>query len=150
MNVTDAAYNTGHDYPGGLPSLAPRMGMSPNTLQNKLNPSQSFHKLTLDEAMKLQVITCDHRILHAMACELGYVCIDGGNFENVSDQALLDLFTEQYAALGEFSGNFRKAFEDGVIDQREREQLSENVYRIKQILSETLSRIDSIYEQGRK
>lgn len=73
MNTKDAAYLTGHNYPGGAPALAARMGMDARKLSRKLNPN-AIHSLTLDEAEVLMALSGDHRILHAMAAELGYVC----------------------------------------------------------------------------
>lgn len=146
MDIIDAAYHTAHDYPGGCASLAPRMGISKNVLQNKVNPSQEFHKLSLAEAMQMQVITGDKRIINAMAEELGGVFVEIGAFLGISDQALLDLFTEQYAALGKFSGDFKDAFADGVITQDERCRLRGDVYKINQVLSEILARIDAYME----
>ena len=70
MNTRDAAYLTGHHYPGGVPALAARMGMDARELSRKLNPNTSA--LSLDEAVVLMALSGDHRILHAMAAELGY------------------------------------------------------------------------------
>lgn len=71
MNTRDAAYLTGHHYPGGVPALAVRMGMDARELSRKLNPNTG--SLGLDEAIVLMTMSGDHRILHAMAEELGYV-----------------------------------------------------------------------------
>lgn len=73
MNTKDAAYLTGHNYPGGVPALAARMGADANELRRKLNPG-SIHGISLDEAEVLMALSGDPRILHAMAAELGYVC----------------------------------------------------------------------------
>jgi len=70
MNTKDAAYLTGHHYPGGIPALAVRMGMDARELSRKLNPNTG--SLGLDEAIVLMVMSGDHRILYAMAGELGY------------------------------------------------------------------------------
>lgn len=67
MNITDAAYQTVHDYPGGSESLAPRIGMSAAVLRNKVNPNNTTHHLTLAEASAIMGVTGDHRILHALA-----------------------------------------------------------------------------------
>lgn len=39
MNVTDAAYVTVHQYPGGSEALTPRLGMSAAVLRGKVNPN---------------------------------------------------------------------------------------------------------------
>lgn len=46
-DVSDAAYLIAHKHPGGVRVLAERMGVSANTLQNKLNPNNTTHHLTL-------------------------------------------------------------------------------------------------------
>ncbi len=71
MNTRDAAYLTGHHYLGGVPALAVRMGMDANDLSRKLNPNTG--NLCLDDAIALMVMSGDHRILHAMAAEVGCV-----------------------------------------------------------------------------
>ena len=70
MNIRDAAYMTGHHYPGGVPALAARMGMDALELTRKLNPNAGA--ISLDEAVVLMTLSGDHRILHAMAVELGH------------------------------------------------------------------------------
>lgn len=50
MNVTDAAYDTVHQYPGGSEALAPRLGMSAAVLRGKVNPNTDRNLLSLQEA----------------------------------------------------------------------------------------------------
>lgn len=73
MNTKDAAYLTGRNYPGGVPALAARMGMDADELNRKLKPGHA-NGISLDEAEVIMALSGDHRILHAMAAELGYVC----------------------------------------------------------------------------
>lgn len=74
QDVLDAAYATAHHYPGGLASLAVRMGMSANTLAHKVNLGNTTHHLTLREAVTMQAMSGNAAILHAMADQLGYTC----------------------------------------------------------------------------
>ena len=50
------------------------MGINPGTLQNKLNPNNTTHHLTLRESQTLQVVANNASILHASAAQLGFVC----------------------------------------------------------------------------
>ena len=82
MNVRDAAYHLVHDYPGGAEALAPRLGKRANSLSAEVtpNPVLGSHgrpaaKLGLLEAMAIMQMANDHRVLHAMAAELGYLNI---------------------------------------------------------------------------
>lgn len=72
QDVADAAYNTVHNYPGGVRAIAARMGMSPNTLTHKVNPNTPTHHLSLREAISVQYFSGNFAILHAMAEELGH------------------------------------------------------------------------------
>lgn len=72
LDVLDAAHLTAQAFPGGVPALAQRMGVSANTLQHKLNPANATHHLTLRETLLLQLVTGDVSVLRAMAKQLGY------------------------------------------------------------------------------
>lgn len=147
MNVQDAAYATAHDYPGGVPALAVRMGVSRNVLQNKLNPSVEYHKLTLDEAMRLQALTGDHRILNAMADQVGYVCIKLPEFEGVADVELLDAYMQIVADAGAFANDFRDALADRAITRQEYELLRDDLHKQQAHELELLARIESLIEE---
>ncbi|MFH7611555.1 hypothetical protein RA272_29150, partial [Pseudomonas syringae pv. tagetis] len=69
MNVTDAAYDTVHQYPGGSEALAPRLGMSAAVLRGKVNPNTDRNLLSLQEADALMARTGDFRILHALCAQ---------------------------------------------------------------------------------
>lgn len=122
-SVTDAAYHTVHDYPGGAPSLAPRIGIaSARVLDNKVNPHSEHHKLTLAEADKLIGITGDLRILQALAAKNNYflVSIPVGL---TSDLCLLETYTDLVKKIGDFSGVFHDALADGVIEAGELDEM---------------------------
>lgn len=70
MSVADAAYHTVHGYPGGAAALQVRMGKS--NLSAEVNPNIPTAKLGLEDAVKVQALSGDHRILLAMCLELGY------------------------------------------------------------------------------
>lgn len=71
MDVVYAACLTAQAHPGGVARLARDMGIKAGTLQHKLNLNNETHQLTLPEAVRLQVITGNFSILHAMAHQLG-------------------------------------------------------------------------------
>ena len=75
LDVADAAYHTAHGYAGGVPALAQRMAMSHNTLSHKVGLNNNTHHLSLREAVTMQEVTGDVRILHSMAGALGYACV---------------------------------------------------------------------------
>lgn len=72
MNVQDAAFNTAHDHePGGAKGLGERMGKA--SLSDEVNPNCRGAKLGLLDAVKMQRLAMDYRILYAMAAELDHM-----------------------------------------------------------------------------
>lgn len=67
MSVSDAAYNVVHDYPGGAAALQLRMGKS--NLSGEVNPNVKTAKLGIEDAVALQILANDYRILYAMAAD---------------------------------------------------------------------------------
>lgn len=147
MNITDAAYAVAHDYPGGTESLAPRIDMSGAILRGKVNPNDASHKLWIMEAQRMQAITGDHRILHAMAEDLGYVCVKLP-ISDASDMELLDSFMSVLKELGDFSSEFQKDWSDGKIDDGEIKRLRKEFYEMQQAGSALMARIEALAEQS--
>lgn len=146
MNIQDVAYNVIHDYPGGVPALAVRLGMSANVLQNKANPSQETHKLTLLEAAKISELTQDTRMADAMASLVGCVLIPMGRFEGISDMALLEVYTGMMAKIGTFSQDLSQSLADGKITKKEIDQLEADMYLVQQAGSELLNRAKQLVQ----
>ncbi|TXH90340.1 MAG: hypothetical protein E6Q78_05200 [Rhodoferax sp.] len=72
MAPLDAAYHTAHQYKGGVHALALSMGVSGNVLQNKVNPNNTTHHLTLAEAVAMMDLADNDAILMSMAAHRGY------------------------------------------------------------------------------
>lgn len=75
MNILDAAYRVGHDSPGGVAALAPRMGIGQAVLNSKLNPNTKTHILSVEEMVRMEVLTGRHDMLMAHAEALGFVAV---------------------------------------------------------------------------
>lgn len=116
MDVLDAAYHTAHDYPGGVPSVAQRMGTSPNTLQHKVSLTNGTHHLSLREAVAMQEVTGDARILHAMAGSLGYACV---SLQVDGEGSTLEQVMHLAQEFGEVLGSVNGAVADGRVTPNE-------------------------------
>lgn len=75
MDLRDVAANVVHDYPGGAPSLAPRMGKNATTLAHELHGTGAA-KLGLLDAEKITLRTGDRRILEAFALNCGCALVE--------------------------------------------------------------------------
>lgn len=69
--VDEAVHMTLHNGKMSSADIAARISCSRQVLINKCNPSNDYHKLTLNQARAMMLATKDLRILHAMAEELG-------------------------------------------------------------------------------
>lgn len=81
MNIEDAAHRVGHESPGGVAALAPRMGMKEAVLNSKINPNTRTHHLTIGEMVRMESLTGRADMLVAHAEALGYVAIPVPNVE---------------------------------------------------------------------
>lgn len=120
-----AAYDTVHGYVDpvtrkrGAVALAPKMGIAPGTLSNKVNVTMD-HQLTLTESIPLQLVSGNFAILYAYNQALGHVsyrlpAVD----ESISDVALLEQYASLHAELGVLATNVRSALRDGRITSEE-------------------------------
>ena len=116
MDVMDAACHTAHSYPGGTAALALRMGVNPNTLAHKVDPSKGTHVLGLKEALMMQKFSGDKRITHAMCAALGGVFIEIGSNEFGSSIAEVSKMISEF---GETITEMQKSASDGVVTPNE-------------------------------
>jgi len=148
QSVTDAAYNTVHDHPGGAPVLAVRLGVaSARVLDNKVNPRSDHHKLTLDEAVKLMVFTGDLQILQAIAERVGHLVMPLPVIDCVSDTALLETYTGLIKEVGEFSATFHDAIADGVMTVAEMKRMRQEMHDFFRAGEELLSRAEQLVDE---
>ena len=82
----------------------------------------------------------DHSIPDVFAAAVGCVLLPIGNFDGISDMALLDAYTKMMVKLGEFSKDFGKSIEDGKITTSEIARLERDMYAMNQAGAELLSR----------
>lgn len=138
MNVIDSAHATVREYPGGSEALAPRMGMSGAVLRNKVNPHNTTHHLSLQEALTMMVLTHDHRVFHAMAAELGYTVTPVAHAsDSVGAGDVLGLVLSGLSAEGDFAAAVRDALADAVITPNELLAIacsSDRVQRVRDML----------------
>lgn len=114
MNVTDAAYATVHDYPGGSEALAPRMGMSAAVLRNKVNPRNDRNYLSIEEADRLIGVTGDPRLIQAFQLNHDELLSPPDSMAS-----LIGLLLSHDAAHGDLSRQIADALADDLVTERE-------------------------------
>lgn len=147
MNVIDAAHKTVKDYPGGAEALGARIDMSPAVLRSKVNPNTTTHHLTLAEADEIMSVSDDHRILHALAAEHGFVLRRAG--EGDQPATVLQSVLAVNAAEGEFDRALHEALADGVITPNELQQLEACGLRQQGLFVMLLQKLNTFAKAGR-
>lgn len=148
MNPRDAFHATVHETPGGCEALAIRLGMSAVILRNKANVNHAHNKPMLDDIDRVMGITGDHRVLHALAQNHGYVCFRMGDDATASDMAVLELVTQVWTTNGEVGAEVNRTLSDGRVDQDEVARVRVAVYRAQQALLEVVARLDGMAEKS--
>ena len=146
MNISDAFYQTVHGAPGGCEALAVRLGMSSAILRNKANVNSVTNKPMLDDADRIMGITGDHRILHALAMNHGYVCVEVQASATASDMAVLEMITQVWSANGDVGAEVNRALADGRVEPHEIALIRAAVYRTQRALEEMLARLAGMAE----
>lgn len=145
MNVTDAAYDTVHQYPGGSEALAPRMGMSAATLRGKVNPNTDRNLLSLQEADTLLGRTGDYRILHALCAEHGFIAqrVDAPHSGN-----LITALLSAAAAKGDLAELVSEAMADNRITPNEADAISRACQQVMAALVQVSQHAEAAAERG--
>lgn len=149
MDIFDAAYRVAHDFksgqrPDGAVGLAVKMGVSPGTFLNEVNPGQETHKLGLGRAVQMSLAANDFRILQAFADTCGFLAIPKPDLSDVSDQALLDLWLARDAAAGRFAETVGKAIADGAISAAEFAEIKATAFRYAAAVLEIVARLEGL------
>ena len=118
MDLRDVAANVVHDYPGGAPSLAPRIGKNATTLAHELNGTGAA-KLGLLDAEKITLRAGDLRILEAFALNCGQMLVPlPETMQQGGDDCMLQL-AEAAREFGEFCKEVAGDLADGKISDNE-------------------------------
>lgn len=145
MNVTDAAYDTVHQYRGGSEALAPRMGISAATLRGKVNPNTDRNLLSLQEADTLMGKSGDYRILHALAANHGFVI---QRVEAPVSGSVITALLAAAAAKGELAEVVAKSMEDSRISANESDRISRGVMQVIAALVQVSQHAEAAAERG--
>lgn len=135
VDVEVAAWSLVHDFPGGAPALGAMAGIDGTLLSNKVNPNNDRNHLMLKEAVRIQVASGDHRILHAMADNLGELCVP---LPAVNDEDLMKATLRSVRAFGVMMGETERALSDARVTPNE-------LKRIQAAMLESVAHVTALY-----
>jgi hypothetical protein len=145
--LDQAKYAVVHDFPGGAARLGPLTGIHPTTLCNNVNPGQENHHLTVDEAIRVQTVAGDYRILYAESSLLNHISVPLGDYRLMSDAALLDVYTKFHAEVGEAAVALNSALSDGRVSRREANDFRREMFEVFQAGLELCNRLEGIVDE---
>ncbi len=152
--LQQAAWLTVHEFrghgpgtPSGARALAAATGKSAGTISNEVNPDVLTHKLGLEDATLYQLLSHDHRMLHAQAATLHEVCVPLPDFSRVSDVELLTAYADWQAFIGQTCGAVRDALADHRIERHEVEEIRQRGNKHVQRFFEFMSRLEALIDE---
>ena len=116
-----AVYDIVHNSELPAKAIASRIGTNHQVLINKANPQCETHKLTLREAISIQLITGRSNILRAMQTELGIAK------DESPKESLLEALLVASGEHGDVVNCIKDALADGRFTPREREQCQQEI-----------------------
>lgn len=145
MDVHEAFRRVVHDY--DVAKMAAKLGMPVGTLYNKANLNESsVHKPSLRDALLVQVISGDTRIVEAMAHCLGGVFVKLPTAQGISDVALLEMVADISIMNGRFHGELKAALEDGKFTKDEHQAIHQRALTYITAIIATVNRIEGMVD----
>lgn len=147
MSLQDHLYRIAHDYPGAVPALAARMGRNPTVLMHKLNPNNTTHLLSINEAEQIIDLTdSNFATAQLFAAKCSAVVVQIAECHG-SDVELLDAFMDVVKELGAMSAEFQRDWADGRITPAEFRRLTKEAARLQATVLGFMARVEQLVDQ---
>lgn len=128
MNQTDALYKVARKYPGGLETLAVRMGMSVNVLRNKLAPGIDTHYPSFEEVAAIVEFLLEAKVadallpVHAFNWRLGLISMAIPSTAHLSCDEIGQQVCRVMKEFGDVAASISDSLADNKITVRERDR----------------------------
>ncbi|UTW01201.1 phage regulatory CII family protein [Marinomonas rhizomae] len=120
-HIDQAIYDTVHNSDLSAKQIAPLLGTGHQVLLNKANPQSETHKMTLREAVAIQLVTGNHAIYRAMGMELSIKA------KQAAPLGILESVLKAGKEHGDVLTVIHKSMEDGRLSMREQEQCQREI-----------------------
>jgi hypothetical protein len=120
-HIDQAIYDTVHGSTKAAKQISSLMAMSHQVLINKANPQNETHKITLREAVTIQLITGNQSIYRAMGTELAL------NEEGFQPVGIMESALKAGKEHGDVISSIYEALEDGKMTMREQEKCQREI-----------------------
>lgn len=139
-NLDIVVHETAHAARGGVEGLAMRMGVRAQTLRNKVNGNEEFHRLSLREAIAIMQDTNNTRILECVAAMFGLV-VEPKAVKPIGN--IVAAILESDAEHGDVNRVIRDALIDGRLTQREKARVFQEIREARVALDVLEAEVDA-------
>lgn len=146
--IADALFHLVHDYPGGAPALAPRMGIAASTLLSMANPNTTSHEWPLKRFTQAMVFAKDVRPLESMCAEFGGVFVSMGQFGDIPQRRVLKEAQRLSKEFGDVHVKLAEILKDGRVRPREAAQLRREILEVQQAAAALMRAVEQICEKN--
>jgi hypothetical protein len=146
VNTKDAIYVAVHDYPGGAEALAPRIGVSANTLRHMADPTKQSHGWSL-RRFDLLTKFAGTRPLEALCREHGGLFVPMGEFADGAHDKLLKRMHVLAKEFGDVPRTVEQALKrDGQISANEMKKIERELAEMVAAGASLLAVVRQIHE----
>jgi hypothetical protein len=146
MPIEQAAYNTVHEAHSGAKTVASAVGLSYQTLLNKVNPKTLTHHLTLKEAVDVMHATNDTRLLDALANEFDGMFVPLPALSSGVPPNLMSDIAQMSSEFGALIKEVADDLSDGKISENEWSRIDNEAARLREALSLLMRDLRRLYE----
>jgi len=115
MALSRTAYHLARRYKGGIRAVAGLMDMSEDTLEKKLNPNCTTHKLHADEAEAMSFLTGDPALAIELARSVDMICVPAPGINAEGVEQLVLGFSRIGLEFSQLVAQFNDAIKDNTI-----------------------------------
>lgn len=135
MSLQHIIYRVSHGFPGGVVGLSDLMGKNDRVMNQKINPNNNTHFLTLEEVETIADFTNSNLAMaEYFAGKANCIIHALPDVSHMDEEALLDAFVKITKQMGDLSAEFLKSYRDGMITIKEFKSLAIEIGRVESAL----------------
>ncbi len=126
----------------GIKAIADDLGVNYQVLVNKLNPNTHTHHIYVEELDELVTLLDTDDVAKYFAAQRNMVCVKSPGFDDLSDNALLDLFIDLESRKAQWLERMKEALSDGKVTRSESDEIKRGYSEFIAATAEVMGRIE--------
>jgi hypothetical protein len=126
----------------GIRAMADDLGVNYQVLVNKLNPNTHTHHVYVEDLDELVTLLDTDDVAKYFAAQRNMVCVKSPGFDDLSDNALLDLFIDLESRKAQWLERMKDALSDGKVTRGELAEIRCDYSEFIAATAEVMARIE--------